>query len=252
MGNRFWEFYLIRYLAGTIFGALILFILVINYQNEMNQAYFPKAHKDDSKPDLSYFYSLLFETTRDIDINELDLTIGGNKVELQKVEALTGSGEIRLKTDGLTVLAAIIIAVFGFLYMYIASMLILILHAVRLIIYPGMRKFKALSKLYYFYVELSRLRSERDRKATGKGKESSDEWQGSRHLSEYIESYRHLREHGNAFAILLSEIVFAFWLVICSFSVWSVIVWVAAGSIAWFIGSYLEIRMVKERKSFLP
>lgn len=62
--------------------------------------------------------------------------------------------------------------------------------------------------------------------------------------SEYIESYRHLREHGNAFSILSLEIALtlallalgqtpgAFALVLIS--------WILPSSIAWIIGTWLE------------
>lgn len=60
---------------------------------------------------------------------------------------------------------------------------------------------------------------------------------------EYIESYRHLREHGNAYAILLAEIVLALALDVSPswFFVGGLLVlWILPAAFVWFIGTWLE------------
>ncbi|WP_143014482.1 MULTISPECIES: hypothetical protein [unclassified Paenibacillus] len=231
--------------VGYDIRVLVLFILAMNFKYEINQALFSRSNEG-----VDYLYNLLFVTTNDIEVGNLKMTINGNHLQLHDVIGGDAQGLIRLNTDGLTVLTAIIIAVFGFLYMYLSSMLILILHAARLVIYPRMKEMKVLSPLFYFYVDLSFLRSQREQTNGKKDSVADSDSAGNRHLNEYIESYRHLREHGNAFAIISCEIIFALWLILWSFSVLAIVIWVSAGSIAWFIGSYLEIRMVKERRRF--
>ncbi len=59
----------------------------------------------------------------------------------------------------------------------------------------------------------------------------------------YIESYRHLREHGNAYAILLAELVFS--LAVRAAPTWYVVgglivLWVLPAAFVWFIGTWLE------------
>lgn len=70
-------------------------------------------------------------------------------------------------------------------------------------------------------------------------------------VSQYVESYRHLREHGNAFSILALEFALAF--VLCSVSrpIWAalaIVLWLLPSTYSWFIGSLLEAEFAHERK----
>lgn len=65
-------------------------------------------------------------------------------------------------------------------------------------------------------------------------------------VQEYVESYRHLREHGNAFAIIISEFGFA----LAAISVPSVsllavllVLWVLPAAGVWFVGTVLEAKL---------
>ena len=70
-------------------------------------------------------------------------------------------------------------------------------------------------------------------------------------ISEYVESYRHLREHGNAFLIILFEFVLAYVLLNSSGEPIEVMlivaVWIFPAGICWLIGTILEWRLVKKR-----
>ena len=64
--------------------------------------------------------------------------------------------------------------------------------------------------------------------------------------SEYIESYRHLREHGNAYAILFAEIVLALALDVSPswFFVGGLLVlWILPAAFVWFIATQLEFQI---------
>lgn len=68
--------------------------------------------------------------------------------------------------------------------------------------------------------------------------------------SEYITSYRHLREHGNAVLIVLMQFVLA--LVLSqtrSFTAAALVVagWLAPGGLTWLVGTIMESRMVEKR-----
>lgn len=62
-------------------------------------------------------------------------------------------------------------------------------------------------------------------------------------VREYVESYRHLREHGNAFLIIMMEVVLAASLYAAD-SILRVIgvmvVWILPATFAWFLGTWLE------------
>ena len=66
---------------------------------------------------------------------------------------------------------------------------------------------------------------------------------GTSKYDEFIESYKHLREHGNAFFILLMELALA--LVLFSvekihIALLMVLLWIVPACFVWFLGTYLE------------
>jgi hypothetical protein len=82
-----------------------------------------------------------------------------------------------------------------------------------------------------FYLNLAQKRASR----------RTPEW-----VPDYIESYRHLREHGNAFAILFLE--FALGLVLASaphrvVAILAVVLWLLPSTCSWYIGSLLETEL---------
>lgn len=328
-GNRFWEFYLVRYLLGTIFGVVVLFYLVINYNNEITTSFFKseiptKIEKlckdkqnssDIQKLECKYkkqqakkllkageilgavrmlpdeekigakIASLLYETTYDVgkeDAIDVLKTLGGTDQNSSK----NSDKNIQLKQTGFPILAAIVLVVAGFLYMYFSSMIILILHGIRFvwigyfvnskkidrkdvifllslflilffIIMCGTTELIQINtfivtflimttlillfpKVGVFYLYLSKYR--------GSITKISEKTGGLQDTvkSEYIESYKHLREHGNAFGIIVCEIVFAGWLIMWDFSFWAIFYWCLIGFTSWILGSYLEIKAVSE------
>lgn len=63
---------------------------------------------------------------------------------------------------------------------------------------------------------------------------------------QYIESYRHLREHGNAFLILFCELVLGcalFVSVSLSEALIVVIIWIVPTLPIWFLGAFLESKV---------
>ncbi len=71
---------------------------------------------------------------------------------------------------------------------------------------------------------------------------------GTSKYDEFIESYKHLREHGNAFFILLMELVLA--LVLFSvekthIALLMALLWIAPACFVWFLGTYLELSIHK-------
>jgi hypothetical protein len=99
-----------------------------------------------------------------------------------------------------------------------------------------------IDKYYEFYTKLSKNRN----KETDSG--------------ELIESYRHLREHGNSMLIVLCEVVLA----VVLWGVWpesnkmhaetiiptiAIALWIAPSSIAWFAGSIIERKFAEDQIS---
>lgn len=245
VGSRFWEFYLVRYLAGTIFGVLMLYYLSINYSTEIVQSFFSAKAPDVVK---EYFYGLFYHT-------DYDLKFSNNNLNQVISEYIRSDDSISVQKDSLSVLTAIILAVLGFLYMYISSMFVLVMHTLRIFLYRWLADGSKQHGIYSFYLRLSEKRmsyGETSKKYSNKvqsGKsyninESETREIKDKHVKDYVESYRHLREHGNAFAIIFSEILFGSWLIVTSFHIGAIALWIGLGTIAWFAGSYLEFKFV--------
>ncbi|EJL46450.1 hypothetical protein BAG01nite_35150 [Brevibacillus agri] len=306
-GNRFWEFYLVRYLLGTIFGIVILFYLIINYDAAITKAFYPDPKCQSVKSDV---YNLLFSTTYGLEgrgANEILKIIGSDDLIDRQNES------IEIKVTGFPILAAIILAVSGFLYMYFSSMLILILHGIRSLVFfypikPTWKYFAhcllaiffmlviwifspmiidnqyekhwgtgkhlisltvlsgffvllmfTFSFIQQFYEQLSASRTKDNQEAPRKyhsfrmrvnrgemyvQKRNFSKENKQSQSEDYVESYKHLREHGNAFGIIVCEILFAFWLISWDFEFWAILYWCLFGFMAWFLGSYLEIKKV--------
>lgn len=179
--NRFWDYYLVRYLAPTGFAMIILMYLSAHHKNEI---------------------LVLLK----IEPSFLDLFLD----EKGKISFLTMS----------------IWSGLGFLYMYISSMLVLFFHTIRFAVLNN--------SVYGSYKKLAMQRTD-----------GNSAWK-----KDIQESYKHLREHGNAFGIMLSEILLAILLSASNFQfVWVLIifvVWLIFGFTSWFVATRIENKFLKE------
>jgi hypothetical protein len=245
--SRWWEFNLVRYFLGTLVGSFIVY-LVFNHFVDL----FDKA---DGK------YCETF----------------GYLYEIQ-------SFHIKYKIW--------IFLVFGFVFCYISSAPILVLHATRLrnnnqsfnyfvkyiilftiffavfvFIVWCVNKFEKQSEwliilviiLFSFFqifqllrtkkndtIELyKKLTENREMMTTINMKSKATEPNGRK---TYIESYKHLREHGNAFFIVILEIILGLLLYQIKtpeMMIACILIWILPGSLIWFFGNYLESDLYK-------
>lgn len=173
MKNRFWDYYLVRYLAPTALGMLIIFYIINDNKFLLNTSY------------CQYHEILLqFRKTR-FDIFSL-----------------------------------IIWGIFGFLYMYISSSFILFLHAIRL--FPFIKNFNFFSTV--LLLAKKRVKNEKNK--------------------DFVETYRHLREHGNAFGIMFFEIMLLLVWSSFGYSILLIIFLFLLGFSSWCIATYLEIKFI--------
>jgi len=135
------------------------------------------------------------------------------------------NSKIEKEISKVSLASIIMLFVVALLYMYASSMPLLFLHTFRWVFYKDNGKYFQLTK---YYKDLSKQRAI-DRKSN----------------HEFIDSYRKLRENGNAFGILLSEILFASFLINTNFSIYWIAFWFSIGLISWFVATYLEFRLVK-------
>lgn len=231
MENRWWEYYAVRYFVGTVFGALLIVLL--------------------------------------------------------NGEGSPFDGKIALNGDlnGVTFLGVGLVAALGFAFCYVASAPVLVLHATRAHLrWSSMRERPCLSLLllvgvpgatvYFLWGTLphwsslaavaviglqvgvtllalvtkfsvidSMYRALAEARSASMRKKDEPLSPGA----EYVTSYRHLREHGNAFAIVAFEGVLAsalYRLPSVEIALYFLGAWLLPASFAWVVGSVLESRFV--------
>lgn len=254
--NRYWEYYLVRYLLGTVIG--VVCVLYIGNSLEM----------DDKKFN---FFKLVS--------NEI-------LSQSQRSVAEDKTGNSFLKNN------PIVLLLIGLVYTYIASAPILVLHSVRLrkrerseingsisvldcffvslaasqlfLYFYGYYKYSASPNvdfleflsvflllflvLWQTYLLYFRFKEDLDfKKRTEKLSQirSGSTWE-VRYISDYVESYRHLREHSNAFFITLFTLFLTF--IVCNQSLFPteliIFIWIVPGSAVWFVATLLELRLI--------
>ncbi len=184
--GRWWEFYFVRYLVGTIIGAVIIFYLNTNCESKLYQVIIPKV-TDISQVDLqklsllgalgfAYCYVssapiLVFHATRGLFLYSIK----------------TG------KTSNGAIVNAIMTILFALIYFQIFESDIRYFFAIFIVIYVVLFQLALLffagqsegKKIHEYYKKLTKARSDQRTEAR-----------------EYQETYKHLREHGNAFFIV--------------------------------------------------
>ncbi|WP_459990258.1 hypothetical protein [Methylosoma difficile] len=299
--QRWWEFYLVRYLAANIFAVLVLFYLVGFHGGEIQKSLCCDYDKFKSTALCNYFsehplpgavFGFIFVTSKEI------IPINPEKNHpLEETATSSESSFITNKSSKIDITEInfaniFVVGVFGFLYMYISSIPIFYLHIFRGIFLDKTKKDK-MWFIYIFYLVviasslifqsfplfifsiisiisflfarrvfkyLKDSTKKRDQIRSEKKDDTSiltlldnlfirsritpAQHQTSLFSPEYIISYKHDREHGNAFGIILMEILFAWYLVTSEFSIWGLVAWLLLGFSGWFLGIYLEYKMV--------
>lgn len=233
MENKWWEYYAVRYFVGTVVGAII-----IAYLN---------SHSCLLKDSLNDFVKF-------------------------KDSAFLGVGQL---------------AALGFAFCYIASAPVLTLHATRahircstvkkspfinivplamsmLVIFVYARSFMPLSAALIFGVVvgsqiglilaaiISKFRHVEEFYrvlAINRASANSKKDDPATASLEYVTSYRHLREHGNAMTIVVLEGLLAYFLLTLpslDHAIIVIAIWLLPATTAWLFGTVLESRFVTE------
>jgi len=227
--NRWWESYLVRYLVGNIFAVVVLFYLFINYENEIGKQFCENNNTlfckniDENNTFSKEVFGFIFQNSKDIDGGNILLI---DKTIIVKSDLNNTYRNYEITITDISFVALIIMGLLGFMYMYIASIPIYFVHIVR----------GGLGNTFKFYKKSARRRD--------KIKEEKDY---ENITSTYIESYKHMREHGNAHGIILMELLFAWFLILCNFSIFALVFWLLFGFFGWFLAQYLEQKMIDKK-----
>lgn len=222
--NRWWENYLVRYLVGNIFAVLVLFYLFINFDKQIGKKFceydknttFCSKIENNNTTFSKEIFNFIFQSSQDI--NSTNPIIQNNMIIGIKFQNHS------IQITDISFVALIIIGLLGFMYMYIASIPIYFVHIIR----GGFNTFK-------FYKQSTCIRDKIENNICNNNL-----------TPKYIESYQHMREHGNAHGIILMELLFAWFLIQCNFSIFALVFWLLFGFFGWFLGIYLEKKMINK------
>lgn len=227
--NKWWEFYFVRYFVGTVVGGAILLYLNAAAGSSLKNLILPGV-TDASGLDaqklallaavgLAFCYVasapvLVFHATRGV-----FLSYASKSYRIAVWLAL-----------GLTVASAAT-AVYAFPSLGPKPIVVAALFVLVALIQVILIVFSLLGRgdcIHSYYLTLVRARSV-----------------DSEPARQYIESYKHLREHGNAFLILLFEVVLGIILTAAptaQLALIALLLWSIPAAFVWLIGTVLEYR----------
>jgi hypothetical protein len=248
--GKWWEFYFVRYFVGTVMGFGIILFLNFSDLSSLKGLLFPQVN---SIKELSSIQSILIGSVGlavcyIASAPILFLHAFRGDLLLHKNDEQTSDWKF---TYFWRVVVSIITSsvICFFLYkclygvffptdkfpdanFYVLFAVITILWLqVYIIIQAIFNKFSVSAN---YYMTLAQLRSNRE--------------EGGSKYDEYIESYKHLREHGNAFFILFLELLFGATLALIETPVHGailVMIWTLPGVFVWFWGNVLESKLSK-------
>lgn len=238
--KRWWEFYVIRYFIGSIIGAIIVAYILANSVDLQTQLHLNQMFDAKQITGKSYVLFLLIGFAycyiASAPILVMHATRGIWKKNLDnKTEDKSKCKKIINCVVALIVIAALIITgcftpkFMTFIkqcYHTISCVLLALIVCVQIWLLTF--SFKQTAS---YYKNLTRARAVEKKS----------------NRDNYIESYKHLREHGNAFAIILFELLLAFILINTSSINCIIIVitlWIIPAAVVWALGTYLEFKMI--------
>jgi hypothetical protein len=234
METRWWESYLVRYLVGTITGAGIIYWLNVNSTSPLHTILIPNM---TIQKELSTIYLFLLGA---YGFAYCYIASGPMLV----IHGTRGAFfDKTLKEVSKVIISAIIITcIVAFVFNKFLSISILASATFVFVValqYIMLLISLTINKIYIkdYYDKLTRQRGNKECKDV---------------IDEYVQSYRHLREHGNAFIILILEIILGFAIYNIPKVIFTnynyivgviIVIWLIPAGFVWFVGTVLERNM---------
>lgn len=236
--SSWWEFYVVRYGIGTVIGAILIF-MICKDNDTLRPLLFGADAKlaklDSSLLTLLVGYGLTYCFIASAPI--LVFHASRFKIDLGESKKCSGSSSW----------AKLLIPPFFVTFLYALKVLpgcglsnihtLLFLVAAIVIwgqYYAISQALRHTNELFMFYKELA------EKRHSARGG--------------FTESYRHLREHGNSFLIVLFEIVLALLLIITSdfheseyAYVAGIFIWIMPASLVWLVGTAIERQFIDNK-----
>lgn len=251
--DRWWEFYFVRYFVGTVLGMVVVAFLNFNSNSALKGKILPNLN---SVSDINFGDSvvlaaigLAFCYISSAPILVLHALRGIFSSKITDPTRIKGVSYGCASRTALVVIV-IFLTILGYflfdkLFPNRGATFFTIFSITSFLIVIGLQFYMylvtLLSNQSYIFNYYKRLAVERSKRQDGVTK-----------YDEYIESYKHLREHGNAFFILLLELVLTLVLFSVEESNIALVMglfWIAPACFVWFLGTYLELSIDKLDKT---
>jgi uncharacterized membrane protein YfcA len=264
--SRWWETYLVRYITGTVVGAVIVYILLWKLKIDLLPS--PKNIQSVhliilaalgfvfcyiSSAPITLLHAVRFRLGQG---TLVDASVSG----ISKCTSLGWRSYIALKYEKLKKFDWILFFVLSWMTLFGA---LLGLAADSYLWGLSAASLFALTYIYIIALKLYLQLGKEDKWQKWYFKLSEKRAQDSKAQKEYIESYRHLREHGNAFFIILLEVCLGIVLYQIATIIdnkplpaekeaWAtiflaaIIYWILSGAICWYLGNKLERYLVEK------
>lgn len=233
MENKWWEYYAVRYFVGTVLGAAAVAFLNAEPASPFEGQLAILDSKEATFLGVGLVAALGFAFCYVASAPVLTLHATRAHLRLSAIKASPFAFVIALLMPVLVAIAML----WNFLPPIAATTSGLVIGIESGLVFLAI--FTRFSVVEKFYRELATVRAkaipEKDKSATPG--------------LEYVTSYRHLREHGNAFLILLLEGLLAFMLLHspsrgCAIAILTF--WLLPAAAAWLVGTVLESRLVSK------
>jgi hypothetical protein len=231
--SRFWEYYAVRYFVGTVIGAIAIVAF-----NEYSMS----PLKGQIFPTLSSFKDAGAEHLVVLAALGLAYCYVAS-APILAAHALRGQLDLASKKGVLSSLVPVLGAfvVLGAVGYFAFDVPLWTARFWGMVIVAFVLSFQVVlfvQALFNGFVRVSNYYSELAKARAGESKT----------VGEYVESYRHLREHGNAFGIVLLEICLATACIAAPSVQWLsvlLVLWILPATGVWLIGTVLETRVSK-------
>jgi len=231
MGTKWWEYYAVRYFAGTVIGAAVVAFLNVEATSPFRDDLTTIVKSETSFLGVGVFAALGFAFCYIASSPMLTLHAARAHLRFSAIKTSPRTTLICLVVSTIVT----VVALWRFLPpLAAAGMGIVIGGQFGLILLSAMTNFSVVES---FYRVLADIRA----RAMSAGTEAGSPG------SEYITSYRHLREHGNAVTIVALEFVLAYAILHSQSKAGAILlvfIWLLPASFAWLLGTVLESRLV--------
>lgn len=233
-GGNWWEFYFVRYFIGSVFGAFIILGIMFHPDSGMNEVFLDFITVEDvTLKDISssILFGLLFLGAAFCYVASAPVLVV-HTLRYRFTYSWSTNGVVKRWITILGLFAGLSYALWQVLsfnllrgVLTVPALFLVFIQLVMLVscVQPSNRD------IFGFYKKLARDRANQDI-----------------YKQDYTESYRHLREHGNAYLILICESALGMALFVCnSFSdmIILLLIWLLPVIPIWFVATYLESRL---------